>query len=66
MRMTSVVLTGAAFLSLAGSALATTPFRVAGFDPNSVRFDVTNLVERAKANDAKANYELGEIGRAHV
>ena len=59
MRMTSVVLTGAAFLSLAGSALATTPFRVAGFDPNSVRFDVTNLVERAKANDAKANYELG-------
>ena len=61
MRMTSVgsVLASAAFLALAGSTLATTPFRVVGFDPNSVRFDVTNLVERAKANDAKANYELG-------
>lgn len=34
-------------------------FRVGGFDPNSIRFDVTNLVVRAKAGDAVANYELG-------
>ena len=61
MRMTPAgsVLAGAVFFALAGSSFAITPFRVAGFDPNSVRFDVTNLVERAKANDAKANYELG-------
>lgn len=41
-------------------AIAGTPrFLVGGFDPNSIRFDVTNLVARAKAGDAVANYELG-------
>ena len=52
-------LASAALLAVAGLVLAATPFRGAAFDPNSVRFDVTNLVERARANDAKANYELG-------
>ena len=38
---------------------AGTPFRVEGFNPESVRFDVTNVAVRAKSGDAKAYYELG-------
>ena len=48
-----------AVLFAAAAAVGTPVFRVCGFDPNSVRFDVTNLVERAKADDAAANYDLG-------
>ena len=35
------------------------PFYVPGFDPASVRFNVTNVVMRAKESDARACYELG-------
>lgn len=53
------VLSGIAIHVLSCAAKAVPAFRVPGFDPNGVRFDVTNLVERAKANDAAANYDLG-------
>ena len=53
------VLAGVAVIAAASVNAGTPAFVVCGFDPNSVRFDVTGVVQRAKANDAAANYDLG-------
>lgn len=54
------VILGCVTVFAAVAVYAGTPaFKVCGFDPNSVRFDVTNVVKLAKANDAAANYDLG-------
>ena len=54
-----VILGCVAVFAAAEVCTGTPAFRVCGFDPNSVRFDVTNVIKRAKENDAAANYDLG-------
>ena len=55
----SVVVMALTTAALRSAVAGHAPFYVPGFDPDSVRFNVTNVVMRAKESDAKACYELG-------